>query len=101
MVFKYPEKDMQVMQRELQKGKKSKTKKKQERLLDEMSVEELEVYLTQRKHIQQKLGQFTKSQTEKIRNQIRQAEEFEGEPGETDLEPVDYDNEFIDDEDDF
>lgn len=61
MVFTYPTKDLQVMQRELQKGKLKQKTQRQQQLVEKMNMDELKELqeLTEaRMHILQKLSSF-------------------------------------------
>lgn len=71
LTFKYPTKEeLIVMERELQKGrKKEKQREKLEHFLDQMSDEELEAYLAQRKHAKKKLQAFTDAIADSLRAQ--------------------------------
>jgi superfamily I DNA and RNA helicase len=76
MKFKYPTKEeLVVMERELQKGRKrEKQREKFESFLDQMSDEELETYLAQRKNARKKLQKFTDGIADKLRAQATQSD---------------------------
>jgi len=66
MVFTYPTKDLQVMQRELQKGKLKQKTQRQQQLVEKMNMDELKELqeLTEaRMHILQKLSSFASDAT--------------------------------------
>ena len=66
------------MERELQKGKKKeKQREKLEHFLDQMSDEELEAYLAQRKHARKKLQEFTDAIADSLRAQAIKSDTLE------------------------